>query len=204
MGIGGACTSPLGAWLAQHSPGWAVIIASAVVIAYSSVTMLKKALAAPKAAAVGNDVKAQEETAEKPVEHRISTEDTPQLTKVQFLQGVGIGMLTGAVSGYIGLGGGFIMVPLMLALYKIPMKLASGTSLVAIILIALPATVLQCWYGNVDYLVGIAVACGSIPGAVIGAKLASKVPERALRFTFAAFLGIAALLLVLREAGVFG
>jgi hypothetical protein len=92
----------------------------------------------------------------------------------------------------------------MLSLYKMPMKIASGTSLVAIILIALPATILQCWYGNVDYLAGIAIACGSIPGALIGARLASKAPERALRFTFAAFLGVAALLMVLREVGLFG
>ena len=39
------------------------------------------------------------------------------------------------MSGYVGVGGGFIMVPLMLSLIHIPMKLASGTSLIAVMIL---------------------------------------------------------------------
>ena len=48
-GLGGACMSPLGVWLAALSPDWAVMGAAALIIAYSSVTMFRKALKAPKA-----------------------------------------------------------------------------------------------------------------------------------------------------------
>ena len=51
---------------------------------------------------------------------------------------------------------------------------------------------------------GIAVACGSIPGATLGAKLIPKVPERQLRFLFAGFLVVAAVLLVVNQLGVWG
>jgi uncharacterized membrane protein YfcA len=71
-------------------------------------------------------------------------------------------------------------------------------------ILAIPGTIMQCALGNVDYLVGIATACGSIPGAMLGARLVPLLPERTLRFAFAAFLGIAAILLVANEAGVLG
>ena len=49
----------------------------------------------------------------------------------------------------------------------------------------------------------IAVVAGSIPGAILGARLAKRVPERALRFGFGAVLMVAAVLLVLQELELF-
>ena len=115
-----------------------------------------------------------------------------------------IGAVAGLASGYIGLGGGFLMIPLMISLLNMPMKLTSGTSLIAIMILALPATVVQCLNGNVDLLVGIAVACGSIPGAAVGAKLMKRVPERTLRFAFSYLLLFGAVMLVVKEMGFFG
>ncbi|MBO4353121.1 MAG: sulfite exporter TauE/SafE family protein [Eggerthellaceae bacterium] len=191
LGIGGACTSWLGVWLAQLSPAWLVMFAAAAVIAYSGITMFHKALKAPRQSVATG--KGQTPIPEPPV-----------LTTKQFAKAVGIGALAGIASGYVGLGGGFIMVPLMLALLNMPMKLASGTSLIAVMILATPATVMQCALGNVHYLAGIAMACGSIPGAIVGAKLVKYVPERMLRFVFAVFITIAAILLVLKEVGVLG
>ena len=107
-------------------------------------------------------------------------------------------------SGYVGVGGGFIMVPLMLSLIHIPMKLASGTSLIAVMILAVPGTITQAVLGNINWVAGIAVACGSIPGAALVAKLIPKVPERQLRFLFAGFLVVAAVLLVVNQLGVWG
>ena len=50
-GLAGACLSPVGVWAANVSPGWAIMGAAAIIVAYSSFTMLKKALAAPKSGA---------------------------------------------------------------------------------------------------------------------------------------------------------
>ena len=50
-GLAGACLSPVGVWAANVSPGWAIMGAAAVVVVYSSFTMLKKAMAAPKGGA---------------------------------------------------------------------------------------------------------------------------------------------------------
>ena len=113
-------------------------------------------------------------------------------------------MIAGLASGYVGVGGGFIMVPLMLAVLGIPMSLASGTSLIAIMILAIPGVIEQGLLGNIEYLAGIAIVVGSIPGALVGARLVRMVPERQLRFIFGGFLLVAAVMLMLNEFGILG
>ena len=88
----------------------------------------------------------------------------------------------------------FVMVPF----------LAGGTSLIAVMILAIPGVVEQALLGNINYAAGIAIAVGSIPGAVIGARLVRVVPELALRFVFGFFLIVAAVILVLNEFGILG
>ena len=130
--------------------------------------------------------------------------DQPVLSRKQYLQGACIGLVAGLASGYVGVGGGFIMVPLMLAVLDIPMSLASGTSLNAIMILAIPGVIEQGLLGNIDYLAGIAIVVGSIPGALVGARLVRVVPERQLRFIFGGFLLVAAVMLMLNEFGILG
>ncbi len=130
--------------------------------------------------------------------------DQPVLSRKQYLQGACIGLVAGLASGYVGVGGGFIMVPLLLAVLDIPMSLASGTSLIAIMILAIPGVIGQGLLGNIDYLAGIAIVVGSIPGALVGARLVRVVPERQLRFIFGGFLLVAAVMLMLNEFGILG
>ncbi|MDO5791961.1 MAG: sulfite exporter TauE/SafE family protein [Coriobacteriia bacterium] len=208
LGVGGAVMSPVGVWLASVSPGWLVICVAAVVIGFSAFKMFKKAVKcapAPRAgraggsaqAACANAATAQPATP-KPVP------DQPVLSRKQYLQGACIGLVAGLASGYVGVGGGFIMVPLMLAILDIPMSLASGTSLIAIMILAIPGVIEQGLLGNIDYLAGIAIVVGSIPGALVGARLVRVVPERQLRFIFGGFLLVAAVMLMLNEFGILG
>lgn len=131
-----------------------------------------------------------------------SSSEVFRLTSAQYLKGAAIGLVAGLASGYVGVGGGFIMVPLMLSLLNVPMKLASGTSLVAVAILAIPGTIEQGLLGNIDYIAGIAIACGSIPGAALGARLIKYVPERMLRILFGCFLLVGAVMLVVKEIGV--
>ena len=250
-GLGGACLSPVGVWLAQLSPDWLVMLAAALIIGYSAINMFKKAFKVSRAGqpAKGADAAASPSTqssgapegsrAEARVASataRISgtgetladpsatsgfsseapslafsgepaasapSDDTP-LSRKQLLQGVAIGLVAGLASGYVGVGGGFIMVPLMLSIIGIPMRKASGTSLIAVMILAIPGVIEQGIIGNINYLAGIAIVIGTIPGAVIGAKLVTKVPERTLRLLFGCFLIVAAVMLVLNEVGVLG
>lgn len=206
-GLGGACLSPLGVWLATLSPDWAVMGAAALIIAYSSVTMFRKALKAPKvprgAGAGAADAAAKEAAAEdRAAAIERAHAEAPTIGWREAAIGAAIGLFAGLASGYVGVGGGFIMVPLMMSILHVPMKLTSGTSLIAVMILAVPGTVTQALLGNINWIAGIAVACGSIPGATLGAKLIPKVPERQLRFLFAGFLVVAAVLLVDRKSVV--
>lgn len=198
LGAGGAVMSPMGVWLASVSPGWLVICVAAIVIGFSAFKMFKKAVKcapAPRAGRAGGN--AQGASAK-------VVPDQPVLSRKQYLQGACIGLIAGLASGYVGVGGGFIMVPLMLAVLDIPMSLASGTSLIAITILAIPGVIEQGLLGNIEYLAGIAIVVGSIPGALVGARLVRVVPERQLRFIFGGFLLVAAVMLMLNEFGILG
>lgn len=227
-GLAGACLSPVGVWAANVSPGWAIMGAAAVIVAYSSFTMLKKALAAPKGGATKEGCQACEKKATsdaaasakagdgKAVGAAVAAGDALaagaqaapfeapaiKLTPKYVAKVASIGVIAGFMSGYVGVGGGFIMVPLFVSMLGIPMRLASGTSLTAVCILAIPGVIEQAVLGNIDYMVGIAMMVGSIPGAVVGANLVKYVPERALRFAFAAFLLLMAVLLIVNEASV--
>lgn len=218
-GLGGALTSPVGVWLASISAPWMVMVAAAVIIGYSAVNMLSKAVKMkpkPKgttdvcqASTRGSSEKegarsGSKEAATKKAGGSPWSREIPRMTKKQLATGALIGLGAGVASGYVGVGGGFIMVPLMLSLVGIPMTLASGTSLIAVMILAIPGVVEQGLLGNIDYLAGIAIALGSIPGALIGARLVSYVPERTLRFLFGGFLIVGAVVLALSEFGILG
>lgn len=162
----------------------------------SNATSSSSNAAAPQAACAG--AASAHSTIPKPVP------DQPILSRKQYLQGACIGLIAGLASGYVGVGGGFIMVPLMLAVLDIPMSLASGTSLIAIMILAIPGVIEQGLLGNIEYLAGIAIVVGSIPGALVGARLVRVVPERQLRFIFGGFLLVAAVMLMLNEFGILG
>ena len=167
-GVGGAVMSPMGVWLASVSSGWLVICVAAIVIGFSAFKMFKKAVKCAPAPRAGRAGGSSQDASAKAVP------DQPVLSRKQYLQGACIGLIAGLASGYVGVGGGFIMVPLMLSLVGISMKQASGTSLIAVMLLAIPGTIEQGLLGNIDYMAGIAVAVGSIPGAVIGARRAAR------------------------------
>lgn len=225
-GIAGACTSPLGVLAATNSPGIAIMACAALIIAYSAITMFNKALHMPKDSRSDLSMRAtlqrfrfefededkrqaqleaqQVSRAAALAEQKQHNEETSKRVGLKTcLTGAAIGLVAGFASGYVGVGGGFLMVPLFISLLGITMKQASGTSLIAVVLLAIPGVVTQCSYGNVDYLAGVAMAIGSIPGALLGASLIRYIPERKLRFLFGFFLLFAAIILIGNELGIF-
>lgn len=188
LGVAGAITSSAGVYLASISPAWLIMLVAAMVIVYSAYAMLRKALK-------------KKETPSADVAKR-DTRAPFSFTRRKVALAVVVGLIAGLASGYVGVGGGFIMVPLMNAWLGVPMKRTSGTSLIAIIILAIPGVIQQALLGHIDYLAGMMLCVGAIPGAVLGARLVKRVPERTLRFIFAGLLAVAAVVLVINELGV--
>ena len=97
------------------------------------------------------------------------------------------GVIVGIGASFTGLGGGFLIVPLLLLL-GYPAQKAVGTSFLAIVVISLSALVAHNKLANVDFRVGLMLGIGGIAGAQIGARLLEQVSTASFRRIFAAVL----------------
>jgi uncharacterized membrane protein YfcA len=97
------------------------------------------------------------------------------------------GVLVGVGASFTGLGGGFLIVPLLL-LVGYPAQKAVGTSFLAIVVISLSALIAHNKLANVDFRVGLALGVGGIAGAQVGARLIEHVSTASFKRIFAAVL----------------
>ncbi|MGH2706367.1 MAG: sulfite exporter TauE/SafE family protein [Actinomycetota bacterium] len=94
---------------------------------------------------------------------------------------VAVGVAAGFFSGLLGVGGGFILVPVFVRALRFPVKVALGTSLAVIALATVPNIAAQSLVGNIDWKVALLLALGVVPGARAGSLLAIRASERRLR-----------------------
>lgn len=114
----------------------------------------------------------------------------------RYLQLAVIGTAAGVFSGLFGVGGGTIIVPMLIGLLAYGEREATGTSMVAIFLIAAVAVVVQAFYGNVSWVDAIAIGAAGTVGALIGTTLQQRVPERVVAGMFSILLIVVAVDLV--------
>jgi uncharacterized membrane protein YfcA len=107
-----------------------------------------------------------------------------------------IGTAAGAFSGLLGVGGGSVIVPLLIVWLAYGEREATGTSMMAIVVIAALAVTVQAFYGNVDPPNAALVGVPAIAGVVVGTWLQQRVPERAISLLFAALLIVIAVELI--------
>jgi uncharacterized membrane protein YfcA len=98
-----------------------------------------------------------------------------------------IGIAVGIGAAFTGLGGGFLVVPLLLFL-GYPAQKAVGTSFVAILVISLSALVAHNKLANVDLKVGLLLGVGGIIGAQVGARLVEHISTAQFKRVFAVIL----------------
>lgn len=107
-----------------------------------------------------------------------------------------IGTGIGALTALLGVGGGFILIPALVVVERMPMRIAVGTSLTIIVINATAGLLGQWWSGGFGQVhvdlqaVGITVA-GGIVGSMFGGVAARRIPQAALRRTFAILLVVA-------------
>jgi uncharacterized membrane protein YfcA len=107
---------------------------------------------------------------------------TPQL----FIM-VASGFLVGIGAAFTGLGGGFLLVPLLLFM-GYPAQKAVGTSFLAILVISISALIAHNKFANVDYKIGFLLGIGGIIGAQVGARLVEHVSTAHFKKIFALVL----------------
>jgi hypothetical protein len=88
----------------------------------------------------------------------------------------------------VGLGGGFLIVPILIFFFNLNSHEAVGTSMVMVIFTALSSTFAYARQKRIDYGVGLKLAIGTVPGALVGAYLTMLVSGELLTAMFGVFL----------------
>ena len=109
-----------------------------------------------------------------------------------------IGLLVGVAAAFTGLGGGFLVVPLLIYLGFAPQK-AVGTSFVAILIISLSAVFAHQRLVDVDWKAGLLLGVGGVAGAQLGARLLPHVDPKTFDRVFALLLIALAVKMLLRK-----
>ncbi|MGH3666251.1 MAG: sulfite exporter TauE/SafE family protein [Egibacteraceae bacterium] len=117
----------------------------------------------------------------------------PALTPVIALLIAALGLLAGALSSVLGIGGGLVMIPGMVLLFGFSQHAAEGTSLAVVVPTAIVGALRHSRTGYTDWKAGLLVGLGGILGGVGGANVALALEEALLRRLFGGFLVVMAL-----------
>jgi hypothetical protein len=122
-----------------------------------------------------------------------------RLSRKNFLKLAGLGLVSGALSGFFGIGGGFLIVPALILATGMPILNAIGSSLVSVTAFGLTTAANYAVSGLIDWrLAGIFIG-----GGVLGARSAKALSVRkgALTSVFAALIFAVAIYTLVRSIG---
>ncbi|MBX9427315.1 MULTISPECIES: sulfite exporter TauE/SafE family protein [Streptomyces] len=153
----------VGGRVAEYIPGTVLLIAFALMMLATAYAMLRKPRDGAK--------KARPAHSDLPLKH-IAVE----------------GLVVGAVTGLVGSGGGFLVVPALAILGGLPMGIAVGTSLLVIAMKSFAGLAGHLSGVSVDWGIALTVTVAAVIGSLIGARLAGRIPQDALRKAFGWFV----------------
>jgi uncharacterized membrane protein YfcA len=171
-GLVGAATALVGAWLSDHVPGRLLMVLTAALVLWSSVSVLRRPDPASTPVEVDDDVDPPPAVAS-----RLAPRD---------LHGVGaalvaVGLGAGLVAGFLGVGGGIVLVPAFATFLDLEVKETIATSLVAVALMSVSSLVGHALEGHIDWAYALPLAVGVVPGARLGSRIAVAASDRTMR-----------------------
>ena len=119
---------------------------------------------------------------------------------------LGSGAATGLLSGFFGIGGGFLVVPGLIASTGMPILFAVGSSLVAVTAFGLTTALSYATSGLIDWPLAAVFIGGGAVGSLFGTRLATRLADRkgALNMVLAALIVVVAIYMLYRTAGELG
>ncbi|HID70986.1 MAG TPA: sulfite exporter TauE/SafE family protein [Desulfobacterales bacterium] len=109
--------------------------------------------------------------------------------EISMLLPLGFGILVGILAAIMGVGGGFIMVPVMVYLLRMPMHVVVGTSLFQILFTCVNVTIMQSWSNHtVDFVLAVLLLLGSTIGAQVGTAVSKRLKADQLKIMLASLV----------------
>jgi uncharacterized membrane protein YfcA len=99
-----------------------------------------------------------------------------------------LGAISGFVAGLLGVGGGIVMVPMLTGPLRAPMKTAVASSLVAVAIFSIPALITHAALGNIDWRYALPLMIGVVPGARVGSRITVGSTDRTIRLLFGSLI----------------
>ncbi|MFI7535816.1 sulfite exporter TauE/SafE family protein [Streptosporangium sp. NPDC049376] len=152
-----------GGRLAEYVPGTVLLVAFALMMLATAVAMLRKG--------------ASHKAGRRPSH----TEMPVKLVVIE-------GLVVGAVTGLVGSGGGFLVVPALTLLGGLPMSVAVGTSLLVIAMKSLSGLAGHLAGVQIDWGLALTVTAAAVVGSLIGSRFAGRIPQDTLRKAFGWFV----------------
>jgi len=109
-----------------------------------------------------------------------------------------VGILVGMLSGFLGIGGGLLYIPLFTYLLGTPTLTAVGTSLFVVLISGIPGAIGHLMYSNVDLVTALLLFTGMSLGVQIGASLTKYVRPPYIRLIYSLYVGLVTITLTLR------
>jgi uncharacterized membrane protein YfcA len=117
---------------------------------------------------------------------------------------LGLGLVAGFLSGFFGIGGGFLIVPSLVLAAGMPILNAVGSSLVSVTAFGLTTAGTYAWSGLVDWLLAALFIAGGLVGGLIGVRSATSLAKQrgALTTSFAILIFVVAAYMLVRSANL--
>ncbi|WP_353117911.1 sulfite exporter TauE/SafE family protein [Nitratidesulfovibrio sp.] len=146
-----------------------------------------QSLRAPRAEAASRPAPAGESMYERCIRSMPWQTDFPRSgVRLSLLMPLGLGALVGVLAAIMGVGGGFIMVPVMVYLLRMPMHVVVGTSLFQILFTCVNVTIMQSIENHtVDFILALLLLIGSSVGAQVGTRIGKKLQGDQLKILLA-------------------
>jgi uncharacterized membrane protein YfcA len=174
LALVGVPASVLGSRLNRNVHPDVLLLAFAALMVVSAVGMLLRARPAPAAA--------------HPSEGTTLTRTKPPTTTSRNLRVVAAGAGIGFLTGFLGVGGGFVIVPVLVVLLRFEMPVAVGTSLLVIALNSAVALVARLGHGSLVWHVVLPFTAAAVVGSLGGRQVSERVEPASLTRAFAVLL----------------
>ncbi|AQV96580.1 sulfite exporter TauE/SafE family protein [Cupriavidus necator] len=191
MAVAGTVVSPVGLWLAHRLPNGPLTLLFALVLAFVALRMFVQTPSKPNPSLYAQPLP--------PCQLSNATGRfvwTASCSRALALSGVGAGFL----SGLLGVGGGFVIIPTLRKATNASMHAIVATSLTVMALVSASGVVSTAIAGRMNWSVGLPFATGALLGMLGGRRAASKLSRRRLEQGFALVAALIALGMVVRVA----
>ncbi|MFM7069120.1 MAG: sulfite exporter TauE/SafE family protein, partial [Actinomycetes bacterium] len=164
MGASGAVLAVAGAVASDYVDGRVLMVLTAVLMLWSGWSVVRGGRAGPKPSTASTPPSlSRDAVSTNAAEIVLRAVPRHSLRTI-----AGLGAVAGFVAGFLGVGGGIVMVPVLTGPLRFPVRAATASSLVAVAIFSLPALITHTVLGHVNWYFATALMIGVVPGAQIG------------------------------------